>query len=249
MLMAEGTYQLPWQVVVNAFLNIKFPGEEEQKISKSRGKAVWIEDYLKTFDPDPLRYYLTAIAPESRRTAFEIDDFIQRNNSELLAALGNFFNRSLTFVHKYMDGRVPAPGARAEIDRAHLGEMVAGAERVTRHLERFEFKAGLAEIMSLARGANLYFDAKQPWKQRKDDPAACATTLNVCLQTIKTLATLMAPYLPFSAERTADMLNLAAGPPHERLAWSGASVELPAGHPLGEAAILFKKIDAAEAFG
>ncbi len=65
MLMAEGTYQLPRQVVANSFLNIKFPGQEEQKISKSRGTAIWIEEYLKTFDPDPLRYYLTAIAPET----------------------------------------------------------------------------------------------------------------------------------------------------------------------------------------
>ena len=71
MLMAEGSFQLPWQVVANAFLNIKLPGKEEEKVSKSRGNAIWIEEYLKRFDPDPLRYYLTAVAPENQRTAFD----------------------------------------------------------------------------------------------------------------------------------------------------------------------------------
>ncbi|NIV46642.1 MAG: class I tRNA ligase family protein, partial [Gammaproteobacteria bacterium] len=92
MLMAEGSYQLPWQVVANTFLNIQFPGREEEKISKSRGTAIWISAYSQSFDPDPLRYYLTAIAPETPRTTFDIDDFIARNNGELLNALGNFIN-------------------------------------------------------------------------------------------------------------------------------------------------------------
>src|SRR5690606_9551059 len=120
MLMAEGTYQLPWQVVANSFLNIKFPGKEEEKISKSRGTAVWIEDYLKTFDPDPLRYYLTAIAPETARTAFDIDDFIGRNNGELGNALGNFVNRWVSFAHTFFDRKVPPVGQRTQVDHDHL---------------------------------------------------------------------------------------------------------------------------------
>lgn len=121
-----GEYQLPHNVVANAFLNIKFPGKEEEKISKSRGTAVWIEDYLKTFDPDPLRYYLTAVAPENARTTFDIDDFIARNNGELLNAFGNFFNRTMTFVHKYFDGKVPPPGKRESVDTEHLQRRPSG---------------------------------------------------------------------------------------------------------------------------
>ena len=121
MLMAEGSYQLPWNVVANAFLNIRFPGQdEEQKVSKSRGTAIWIEEYLKKFDPDPLRYYLTAIAPESHRTSFDVDDFIARNNGELVNALGNFINRTLTFAQRYCDGVVPEVGQRTDADREHL---------------------------------------------------------------------------------------------------------------------------------
>jgi len=242
MLQAEGSYQLPWQVVANSFLNIKFPGAEEQKISKSRGTAIWIEEYLKRFAPDPLRYYLTAIAPETQRTAFDIDDFITRNNGELLNALGNFINRSLTFAVRYFDGAVPAAGDRDDVDREQIGTIATQAERVTERLEAFRFKAALAEVMTLARSGNGYLDAKQPWKQRKEDMNACGTTLNVCIQTVKALATLMAPFLPHSAETCKTMLLV------EDLPWAGVTDELAGGHGLGEPQILFQKLDAEELF-
>jgi methionyl-tRNA synthetase len=239
MLIADGgSYQLPWQVVANAFLNIEFPGQEEQKISKSRGNAIWIEDYLERFDPDPLRYYLTAIAPENRRTAFVPRDFINRNNGELLNALGNFIHRSLTFAQRYFDGRVPDAGQRTETDTEHLARIAEQTERTTECLEQFRFKAGLGEVMSLARMSNGYLDAKQPWKQRKQDPAGCGTTINICIQTVKALATLMAPFLPFSAGRVASMLNI-----EPDLPWLQATIELPAAHELAEPAVLFRKIE------
>lgn len=245
MLMAEASYQLPWQVVANAFLNIKFPGQEEQKISKSRGTAIWIEEYLKTFDPDPLRYYLTAIAPEAQRTTFDVDDFLTRNNTELLNALGNFVNRTMTFVARYFDAKVPQPGERAVADREQIALISTQAGKVAEQLEGFHFRGALGEVMALARAGNVYFDAKQPWKQRKDDMAACGTTINVCLQTVKALTVLMAPFLPFSAEKCLQMLKLDAS----ALAWEQVMRELPAGHSLGEPAILFKKLDPLELFG
>jgi methionyl-tRNA synthetase len=240
MLMAEGSYQLPWQVVVNAFLNIKFPDKDEEKISKSRGTAIWINDYLKRFDPDPLRYYLTAIAPETSRTTFEVDDFITRNNNELSNALGNFINRTLTFAARYFDGRVPEPGHREQIDEKQLALLPTQTEKIAEQLSHFRFKAGLAELMALARAANVYFDAKEPWKQRKDAPAACGVTINVCLQTVKTLMTVMAPFLPFSAKKTAGMLGLDFG--DSIIPWSEALIQLPPGHILGEPVILYRKI-------
>ncbi len=242
MLQAEGSYQLPWQVVANSFLNIQFPGAEEQKISKSRGTAIWIDEYLKRFAPDPLRYYLTAIAPEAQRTAFDVDDFITRNNSELLNALGNFINRSLTFAVKYFDGKVPETGERNDIDAKQLQAIVTRGELVTEHLEAFRFKAALGEVMALARAGNGYLDAKQPWKQRKEDMLACGATLNVCIQTVKALATLMAPFLPHSAQSCKAMLQV------DELPWAGTADELPGGHALGEPRILFQKLDAAELF-
>ncbi|UCD27561.1 MAG: methionine--tRNA ligase [Planctomycetota bacterium] len=244
MMLAEGSYQLPWQVVANAFLNVKFPGKDEEKISKSRGTAIWIEEYLKTFDPDPLRYYLTAVAPENQRTAFDIDDFINRNNTELLNALGNFVNRTLTFAQRYFDGKVPDADTRETIDNEHIAAIAGQAEKVTENLEAFRFKAALAEVMALARSANVYFDAKQPWKQRKEDMGACGTTINVCLQTVKALTVLMNPFLPFSAARCKEMLKLEG----DILPWDEVTRELPAGQKLGEPVILFKKLDPGELF-
>ncbi len=241
-----GEYQLPHNVVSNSFLNIKFPGKDEEKISKSRGTAIWIEDYLKTFDPDPLRYYLTANAPEQQRTAFDVDDFIKRNNTELLNALGNFVNRTLTFAHKYFDGKVPLPGAREDLDHAQLEACRTAVDAAGAHLERCQFKAALNEVMELARSGNVYFDTTAPFRTRKTDMDACARALNVCLQTVRTLTTILQPFLPFSFATCAEMLRLDA---EAARVWSSATEELPANHPLNPPRILFKKLDAAELFG
>ena len=239
MLMADGTYQLPTRVVANSFLNIKFPGnEEEEKISKSRGTAIWIEEFLKDYDPDPLRYYLTAIAPESARTAYDPDDFLARNDGELVATLGNFINRNLTFVNKYFDGKVPEAGRRDELDEAQLALCGAQATKVGELLEACQFKAALGEVMALARGGNGYLDKKKPWIQRKEDMTACGVTLNVCIQTVRALTVLMQPFLPFSARRCLTMLNL----DESALAWERANDKVPDGHALGEPAVLFRKL-------
>jgi len=239
-----GEYQLPHNVVANSFLNIKFPGKEEEKISKSRGSAVWIEDYLKTFDPDPLRYYLSAIAPESARTTFDVDDFFARNNGELLNAFGNFFNRTITFAHKYFEGRIPPPGSRDDLDRSQLERAAAAVGRTGSELEQCHFKAALEEVMALARSGNVYFDQTKPFQTRKTDMAACGRAINVCLQTARTLTTLIAPFLPATAEKCAAMLRLDSN----YRAWNTATGELPGGQPLGEPIILIRKLDPVEVF-
>ena len=226
-------------------MNIKFPGKEEEKISKSRGTAVWIEDYLKLFDADPLRYYLTATAPEGARTTFDVDEFIARNNGELLNAFGNFFNRTLTFVHKYFEDKVPDPGKRTMDDKVQLGRCKTAWEQAGAELEGCHFKAALAEVMKLARSGNGYFDLTRPFNTRKTDLEACGRAINICLQTARTLTTLVAPFLPFTAEKCARMLNLEPG--YE--AWDTALTELPAGQTLNEPEILVKKLDPKEVFG
>jgi len=240
----RGEYQLPHNVVASSFMNIKFPGKEEEKISKSRGNAVWIKDYLAMFDPDPLRYYLTAVAPENARTAFDIEEFISRNNGELLNAFGNFINRTVTFAHKYFEGKVPAAHDRNAEDLAQLERCKTAARRTGEELEACRFKSAQAEWMSLARSGNVYFDTTKPFLSRKEDPKACARAINICLQTVRTLTTLTAPFLPFTAEKCAGMLGLAAG----WEGWSSATKELPEGHVLQPAEILIKKLDAKELF-
>lgn len=241
----RGEYQLPHNVVANSFMNIKFPGKDEEKISKSRGTAVWIGDYLKTFDPDPLRYYLTAVAPENARTAFDFDDFIARNNGELVNAFGNFLNRTMTFAHKYFDGKVSPPGNRQDLDTAHLQRCASAVSRTAEELEKCRFKVALSEVMALARAGNGYFDTTKPFISRKTDMEACARAINICLQTARTLTTIVAPFLPDTAEKCAKMLNL----DENWRTWGSATDELAQGRSLREPEILIKKLDARELFG
>ncbi len=238
----SGEFQLPHNVVANAYVNFKMPGKEEEKMSKSRGTAVWIEDYLKDYDPDPLRYYLTAIAPEQQRSAFEFDDFITRNNGELLAALGNFVNRTMTFAHKYFDGKVPPVGNREQIDLDQIQACKDIAKRTANALEDYRFKSAQEEMMSLARAGNVYFDITKPFQTRKTDMEACGRAVNVCLQTVRTLTTIMAPFLPHIASKCRDMLSL----DESSKAWDTACNALPVEHDLGEAEYLVRKIDVLE---
>jgi methionyl-tRNA synthetase len=241
-----GEYQLTHNVVSNAYLNFKFPGADgEEKMSKSRGTAVWIEDYLEEYDPDPLRYYLTAIAPEGQRSVFEFDDFIERNNGELLATLANFVNRCVKFTHKYFDGKIPPAGTRTADDETQLARCHAAVDEIAEELEACRFKSGLERLMRLAHDSNGYYQITPPHETRKTDMEACGRVINVCLQSARTLTTLMAPFLPHCAEKCLRMLRL----DESALRWDSATDPLPDGHALGEAEHLIRKLDPAEPVG
>ncbi len=239
MLMAEGSFELPDYIPANCFLNIQFPGEEETKMSTSRGTAIWINEYLEQYHPDPLRYYLTMIAPERQRTAFKFEDLIHRNNEELVAALGNFVHRNMTFIHRYFDGQVPERGPMTEQDRDQLGRMSKLPEEIGGLIEEYRFKDALHAVMAAAREGNRYVDFREPWMLRKKDRAACGTVLNVCLETIKTLGVVMEPFLPFAAQKVAGMLSCEP----EEMLWDNATEPLPEGRELGEPTILFEKLE------
>ncbi|MHC4663179.1 MAG: methionine--tRNA ligase [Planctomycetota bacterium] len=236
MLMTEGSFQLPHNVIVNAFLNMA--GE---KMSKSRGTAIWLADVLDIFEPDALRYYLTSISPEGSRTNFYWDDFIARTNGELVANLGNFLNRWQSFVHKYFDGKVPPAGNRTSLDQEQLASLPALRDAVAEHLETFHVKTAIETLMKGAHEANKYFDTRQPWITRKDNLEDCGTAINVCVQTARALSVLMAPFLPFAAEGMKKVLKL------ENLDWNTAGEEIPEGAPLEKGKPLFRKLDAEKA--
>ncbi|RMF60235.1 MAG: methionine--tRNA ligase [Calditrichaeota bacterium] len=236
-LMARGGYTLPDNVPANEYLNI-----EGEKISTSRNYAVWLDEYLEDFPPDPLRYCLASIAPETRDADFSWKDFQTRNNSELVGILGNFINRSLTFVARHFDNRVPTRHDLEELDRWMLGRLAEAPEKIGRELERFEVRQALRTLMDVARDANKYFNDKEPWRTVRTDTQKCATTLNVCVQVCRSLAVLMAPFLPFTAQKLWQMLNL-DGEVH-RQEWSAAGrADLPEGHQLREPEILISKIE------
>jgi len=239
MLMADDRHQLPYNVIANNFINIRLSGDEA-KVSKTKtpeDSPVWIEEYLKRFDPDALRYYLTAIAPESARTAFDPQDFVTRNNSELVAAFGNFVNRALTFAANYFDHKVPDAAAQTDVDREHLKLADETLKNVGKNIEEHRYRGALEELMGYARACNQYFGVREPWRTRKEDLNDCAATIATCIHAVHYLAILAYPFIPGAAHRMLEMLGL----PEETIRWEPPA-SLAAGHQLGEPSILFEKL-------
>jgi methionyl-tRNA synthetase len=186
----------------NEYLNFK-----GAKLSKSRGTAVEVPYFLSKYDPDALRFYLTASAPETRDTEFSWEDFVERNNNELVATWGNLANRMLSFAYKRFDGRVPEPGELDDEDRKLLAQIEAGFETVGKLYNACKFRAALGECLALAREANGYLDRKAPWFQIKEDKAAAATTVYVILRAVDSLKTILAPILPHTAQKLHEYLG------------------------------------------
>ncbi len=185
---------LPYDVPANEFLNL-----EGRKFSKSEHWAVWINDYLQSFDPDPLRYLLSVNMPEFADTDFTWKEFVRRNNDELIANWGNLANRVLAFTFKNFDQSVPAPGEFNDVDRELLAKSEAAFATVGGALERVRFKEAIGIAVELARDANKYVADNAPWFSIKTDRARTATTLYVALRVIDNLKTLFYPFLPFSS--------------------------------------------------
>jgi methionyl-tRNA synthetase len=237
MLMAYGdNYQLPDNVPANEFLNL-----EGDKISTSRNWAVWLHEYLVDFPgkQDVLRYVLTANAPETKDNDFTWKDFQTRNNSELVAILGNFVNRAVVLTHKYFEGVVPAAGDLQDIDKQVLEEIKQIKSSLSESIETFHFRDALKKAMDIARAGNKYLQETEPWKLAKTDMARVATVLNTALQICGDIAVAFEPFTPFMVGKLSKMLCL------ENLTWDMLASEnlVKAGTKLGEAQLLFEKIE------
>ena len=236
MLKAEGSYIVPDNVPAFEFLNL-----EGQKISTSNNWAVWLHEYLVEFKgkQDVLRYVLLANAPETKDNDFTWKDFQTRNNSELVAILGNFVNRTLVLTHKYFDALVPQASQFNEDDLKAIAEIEAIPERISMSLENFRFREALAEMMNLARLGNKYLTDNEPWKIFKSDPDRVKSVLNISLQICANLTIVAAPFLPFTAKKLSEMLNIG------QMKWkeAGNIHLLKPGHRINNPELLFEKIE------
>lgn len=238
MLKAYGdNFQLPDNVPANEFLNL-----EGDKISTSRNWAVWLHEYLVDFPDkqDTLRYVLTANAPETKDNDFTWRDFQTRNNSELVAILGNFVNRAMVLTHKYFEGVVPAATMLTDVDRSALGEVSEAGNALTAALESFHFREALKEAMNMARTGNRYLQETEPWKIAKSgDIERVGAILNTALQICASIAVAFEPFLPFMSAKLCKMLGMG------ELNWLmvGKADNIVSGIQLGEAELLFEKIE------
>ena len=236
MLKAEGSYNVPENVPANEFLNL-----EGEKISTSQNWAVWLHEYLEEFKgkQDVLRYTLTTIAPETKDADFTWADFQAKNNNELLAILGNFINRTIVLTHKYYQGVIPELGTPTELEQEVLNKIKEFPTSIGNSIEKFRFREALAEYMNLARLGNKYLTDAEPWKKQKENPEAVKTILHVSLQICAALSVLGEPFLPFTAKKIQNMLNIDI---HE---WEkgGRTDMLKAGEKINSAEYLFENID------
>ncbi|MBO5685189.1 MAG: methionine--tRNA ligase subunit beta, partial [Alistipes sp.] len=236
MLKAHGGYILPENVPSNEFLNL-----EGDKISTSRNWAVWLHEYLDEFPgkEDVLRYVLCANAPETKDNDFTWKDFQSRNNSELVAILGNFVNRALVLTQKYYGGEVPACGELNDYDRETIAELQAIKAQLERNIENYHFREALKDAMNFARIGNKYLADTEPWKVVKTDSERVKTILNIALQITANTAIAIEPFMPFTAAKMIQMLAV------EKFGWEelGSMELIKAGHTIGKAELLFEKIE------
>ena len=239
MLMANSEpYVLPDNVPANEFLNL-----EGNKLSTSRGYAVWLPDYLAKFPADALRYALARNLPEARDTDFTWEGFQARNDNELGNNFGNLINRVFAFTHKYFAGRVPAwsEAALTPLDRAALDEVAGCLDRFAACIEAFDFKGAVEAMFQAGKAGNRYFDESAPFRTRKSDLDRCAQSLGVAFQIVRMLTLMLAPVTPFAAAKVWGWLGMESD--LFRGGWAEGTRPLPAGRPLGQPEILFPRLE------
>ncbi|HEY5616219.1 MAG TPA: methionine--tRNA ligase, partial [Bacteroidota bacterium] len=233
----KSQYVLPENVPANEFLNF-----EGQKFSKSRGWGIDLHDFLNFFPADMLRYALAINLPESRDSDFYLKDFQARVNNELADIVGNFVNRTVAFTEKNFHGKVPKQGSHGKLDKEMLNALKEAPGKVGELFEHYHFRDGVIEAVNLARAANKYFNDSEPWKSIKASPEACATALNICLQTCRALAILLEPVVPTTAQKIWSILNIRQT--IQEAGWESASVSLlETDHTLKKPEILITKIE------
>lgn len=227
-LMSHGGFKLPWQIASNEYLNL-----EGRKMSTSRGWVLWLHELLEEYPVDIIRYYLTSISPENHDSDFSLSEMGGKVNQELVATLGNFVNRVLTFIQKE-GGEIPERGVLEEADEEFLKLIHSSHGHVGESIESLRMRQALQRVMELAKRGNEYFQHKQPWKNNPD------TTLSVCCEAALNLAVVMNPILPESAQKLWEMLGQQGKV--EDVKW-GMPVLVKAKTRLEKPSILFKKIE------
>jgi len=202
-LMGQDGYNLPYEIPASEFLNI-----EGKKLSTSRNWAVWLGDLLDRFPPDFVRYYLTAIAPETQDSDFVWADFMRRCNDELIDIYANLVNRSLSFIERYYSGRVPVNADMSDGDKKMVDVTLEYAGKVGDAIDGFKMKEALKYFMELAREGNKYYDASSPWHTRESDRCRCDATMHTIWRLLAVMSIVGEPFIPSTQSRLRKMLGL-----------------------------------------
>lgn len=236
-LMGYGGLNLPYDVPSNEYL--QWDGSQ---FSKSKGHGTTVNNFLKDYPVEPLRFYLSTNMPESRDSNFVLDEFVQKNNTELLGALGNYLHRVVTFIHNNF-GEVPKRGPITEEDSAILSTAEEKYKAALDAMELVHLKEGLSHMISLVNEANRYFNNRAPWKLIKENRDECETVLSVALQLGRTIAYGIYPYIPASMNGWCESLGI---PTPEETTWETGLEPVPEGLAISKPVPIFGKLEKME---
>lgn len=225
--------KLPDMIYAGEFLSL-----EGEKMSTSKNWVIWIADFVKDYEPDLLRYYLTINAPLNKDSDFSWDDFQRRNNDELADVIGNFLHRTFVFTKKQFDSKIPEYTNPSEEDEEFRLAIEQLPDKAGEYIANYEFREALLEVFKVAKKGNKYFNDAEPWKAIKEDKVKAANCLYLSNQLAKTLAYMLKPFLPTKADKIADIMNLGSLDN-----WEDSKIPLPVGHEINKAKPLFKKIE------
>lgn len=230
----DAEYKLPDYIPTRGHLLL-----HNKKISKSRNRYIGLRDFTTTFVPDYLRFYLSSITPYSQTDInFDWDVFSEKINNELIANIGNFINRALSFTQKTFSGKVPDPAEYDSDDNLSLSQIGGIAREVGCLLSQLEIDKSLKRILRFTTHFNQYFQIKQPWARRQ----TANTTLFIAVNAVRSIAIMLEPFIPFSCEKIWCQLGMTDSI-HQQ-SWSSISqMRIPAGHLLGKVEPIFTKIE------
>ncbi len=227
-------YRLPDLIPTRGHLML-----QNHKISKSRNWYIGLRAFVDLFEPDYLRFYIASICNYSQDDInFDWNSFEEKINNELIANIGNFINRTLTFIKKYFDNKIPRPEEYDDEDKKSLEEIGNIGKIVGGLIASNEIDKALKSILNFSSIFNQYFQKKEPWKY----PEGSGSTLFVSINAVRSLSLLLEPFIPFSVEKIWKQLGLQDNIHEQRWNTIG-EISLNPGDKLGDIEPLFKKVE------
>lgn len=219
-------FVLPHHIISSEYVNVN-----EEKMSKSKGNLLTVNELVENYNKDTIRYYITAFGPEKRDVNFSENDLIQTHNKFLVGVLGNFINRNLSFIKKKFEGRI----VESEIDKEIKALTKETFEKVDSLMEQGELRSAIDACMNYVYAGNKYYDEQKPWIKVKEDITEFNKITYTCVYMIVNIANMFAPFMPDTCDSILEMLGL------KKNAWG--EVKLKGDLHIKETKLLFERMD------
>ena len=192
-------YRLPDYIISSAYVNLN-----DEKMSKSKGNLITVNELLETFEADTLRFYFTFNAPEVKDTNCSVEEIINQHNKFLVGALGNFINRNVSFIVKKFDGVIK----EAKLDKNIKDITITKYQELEKLIENGELKQAITAIFEYISLGNKYYDEKEPWILAKENREEFNNVTYTCLYMIENIANFIDAFMPNTASKINKMFSL-----------------------------------------